>query len=76
VADVEHADAAGKVDEGIAIHVGDQRTVSLGRHHRGGPAGALGQRGVPARQQRLPFGARQRRLNIDCTHEIVLPSLR
>ena len=29
-----------------------------------------------ARQQRLPFGARQRRLNIDCAHKIVLPCLR
>ena len=34
VADVHTTDTTGKVDEGIAVHVGDRRAVALGDHER------------------------------------------
>jgi hypothetical protein len=65
VANVETADAAGEVDERVAVDVGDRRTAAFLNHDRKEDCERVGDRPVVPFEDFLRARARHLRLEID-----------
>jgi hypothetical protein len=65
VADVQAADAAGQVDEGVAVDVGEQRAATLGDDDRVHERQRLGDDLLLARDDLLRARAGDRRADLD-----------
>ncbi len=68
--DSERADAADEIEEGVAVHVVDERPLGAFHHDLGRLAEAIRDRRGPPREGRAAAGAGNFRLQLDRSHYV------